>query len=776
EVPIINPWRTKANGRIIRHVPLVLYCDDLSGNKSKRWNKHLAFYFTLAGLPPKLSNQEYNCHFVTTSNTAGALELAEPVVDELNNLITDGFTAYDHQENSEVLVMTTVLCHLGDSPMHAEVTNTMNPTTSLTPCRVCQLKVQSLMKKRSPEYVCDFLGVDKDGNRASLPARDWSSTIQGTKDLWELAQLPGTITDFDTQSSELGLRDTLNTTFVKLVQDLHRDTTVSNQRTSEFCRELNAQFGERLFNPFLRLKGFDGHQNTPVEVLHVILLGVSKYLLRHQMQSTSTKEKNEVWGRWRSFDTSGLNIPRIQPKTMIQHFLSLTGKEFRVVLQAAPFIFFECKMSQEERETWTALSHLAPYIFQTEISDMKSYLEQLEKLIYIFLKCIVQLTAQWCNKPKFHMLTHLCEGIKRYGPACLFGTENFEAYNGNTRESSIKSNHISPGRDIANSFNNHRIMRAFGAGSKIYNHEEKTYIQAGMKVQQIFQNNMLFQKALGYNALWNQESIIKIGRPLRSQPSNPKEMIPDHIRAGFTAEDWRQLDSITLKNNQRVASDVFVSLKHAASGRRLARVIRIWGVGGCVLKQTKVEATQCSLGQVNGFYGMREVHNTKTVLWVNPLDIEGILNIQHNCHDSQCKVEKCRPIVIERRISNHTDFEIVHEPTSKFILNSGSFYSAELHRFWAKLSFNEVTPEEWKRAIECGINNWKSSARKRNEVKDRKREKEKDKFLASQSGEIPEKRRKPRNEPSQSEVQSPMESAGTVAGPSRYTFINVQFP
>ncbi|KAH9815246.1 hypothetical protein DFH28DRAFT_893321, partial [Melampsora americana] len=81
--PFQNPWRKKAGGKQICHIPLVLYCDDLSGNISKRWNKHIAFYFTLAGLPPKLSNQEYNCHFLTTSNTAGALELADPIVDEL---------------------------------------------------------------------------------------------------------------------------------------------------------------------------------------------------------------------------------------------------------------------------------------------------------------------------------------------------------------------------------------------------------------------------------------------------------------------------------------------------------------------------------------------------------------------------------------------------------------------------------------------------------------------------------------------------------------------
>lgn len=152
-MPLINPWRKKADGRIIRHMPLVLYCDDLSGNVSKKWNKHIAFYFTLAGLPPKMSNQEYNCHFLTTSNTAGALELADPRIDELkyahlsklthkvfsltyasSDLMTEGFVAYDHKSQSEVLVMATVLCHLGDSPMHAEVTNTMNPTSSLSPC------------------------------------------------------------------------------------------------------------------------------------------------------------------------------------------------------------------------------------------------------------------------------------------------------------------------------------------------------------------------------------------------------------------------------------------------------------------------------------------------------------------------------------------------------------------------------------------------------------------------------------------------------------------
>jgi hypothetical protein len=78
-----NSWREKAKGKIIRHVPITLYADDTSGNVSKQWNKHISFYFTLSGLPPNLTNQEYHCHFLGTSNVAGVLELAEPIINEL---------------------------------------------------------------------------------------------------------------------------------------------------------------------------------------------------------------------------------------------------------------------------------------------------------------------------------------------------------------------------------------------------------------------------------------------------------------------------------------------------------------------------------------------------------------------------------------------------------------------------------------------------------------------------------------------------------------------
>jgi hypothetical protein len=82
-IPLPNPWRIKAHGKIIRHVPITLYSDDTSGNSSKQFNKHISFYFMLSGLPPNVSKQEYNCHFLSSSNVAGVLELSNQIVEEL---------------------------------------------------------------------------------------------------------------------------------------------------------------------------------------------------------------------------------------------------------------------------------------------------------------------------------------------------------------------------------------------------------------------------------------------------------------------------------------------------------------------------------------------------------------------------------------------------------------------------------------------------------------------------------------------------------------------
>ena len=87
-----NRWRTLAKGKRVLSLPLWLYCDDTSGNQSKKWNEHNSFLFTLAGLPGSETSKEYNIHFICTSNLAPPLEMLDGVVTQIEYFFFSGMS------------------------------------------------------------------------------------------------------------------------------------------------------------------------------------------------------------------------------------------------------------------------------------------------------------------------------------------------------------------------------------------------------------------------------------------------------------------------------------------------------------------------------------------------------------------------------------------------------------------------------------------------------------------------------------------------------------
>lgn len=77
-----NHWRIIAGGARVYSFLIWLYCDDVSGNQSKRWNKHYSFLFSAAGLPHALFQHEYHVHFLCTSNLAAPLEMMDGIVNQ----------------------------------------------------------------------------------------------------------------------------------------------------------------------------------------------------------------------------------------------------------------------------------------------------------------------------------------------------------------------------------------------------------------------------------------------------------------------------------------------------------------------------------------------------------------------------------------------------------------------------------------------------------------------------------------------------------------------
>lgn len=80
--------KAMANGRPISIIPVNMYTDDYSGNRTKKWNKFDCWTVILAGLPKHKNAKLQNIHFLCCSNkvSVSVLDMAAPIVEDLLDL------------------------------------------------------------------------------------------------------------------------------------------------------------------------------------------------------------------------------------------------------------------------------------------------------------------------------------------------------------------------------------------------------------------------------------------------------------------------------------------------------------------------------------------------------------------------------------------------------------------------------------------------------------------------------------------------------------------
>jgi hypothetical protein len=82
-----NPIREYAKGRMCYSVPLIIFMDDVSGNISKQWNKHIVAYLSNANLSREMIEKEFCVRFVTSSPHASPMELSSAIRDSIRFVI-----------------------------------------------------------------------------------------------------------------------------------------------------------------------------------------------------------------------------------------------------------------------------------------------------------------------------------------------------------------------------------------------------------------------------------------------------------------------------------------------------------------------------------------------------------------------------------------------------------------------------------------------------------------------------------------------------------------
>ncbi|POW07832.1 hypothetical protein PSHT_09792 [Puccinia striiformis] len=220
-----------------------------------------------------------------TSNSLGSIFIA--LQSDTNSVsLTCGSPLTRARGGIDIPTVSTVLCFLGDLPMHAEITSTPVPGNALHPCRACPLSATSVKAKATFAYAASFFMISATGSWIKHPPRSWGQIKQLCKAVWVMAHQPRKKTAVEDSNAKLGVKDSLNWTLIDRryeILALDDEATAANLKFLKRLAQIAREDLASLFNPFFELNGFDVGEDTPDEVLHVFLLGVVKDMVRDCM-------------------------------------------------------------------------------------------------------------------------------------------------------------------------------------------------------------------------------------------------------------------------------------------------------------------------------------------------------------------------------------------------------------------------------------------------------------------------------------------------------------
>ncbi|KAG0757874.1 hypothetical protein G6F24_010189 [Rhizopus arrhizus] len=224
----------------------------------------------------------------------------------------------------------------------------------------------------------------------------------------------------------------------------------------------------------LLLNSFDPSQDTPVEALHCLPLGVAKYLIEHLVKITlggraNEDKMNRLISRLKENECNPSYTKNL--RRQLRHVGSFVGRDFKQIMQVLPgIIASECtdpvndiKIIQLNRPL-QALGKLCSLLFVRQIeAGFEDYVNSIEVSVkeltasFYEFDTVTHNKNAYSTKPKVHYLHHIHQDIRRFGCALQFETQKGEMFNKFIREQLFHTNRLAPSKDVVIRFGSQEI-------------------------------------------------------------------------------------------------------------------------------------------------------------------------------------------------------------------------------------------------------------------------------------------------------------------------------